>query len=290
MRLGTASKVAYNTVVLYARILVSMAVYLVSVPLVLKALGASDYGLYNLVAGVGAMLSFLNNSMTVSTQRYMSVAMGTNDLEEVNLVYNTSFWLHLVLGVIVALILLCSSPYVSRLNIDPNRIIVARVVLYFLILSTFFSIMAVPFDAIINAHEDMAAFAVIGVIQDILMLLLALSLRFISLDRLVIYGIGVASITMLVFFMKYIWTLITYKNYRVNLRRYWKVLRTRDMLSFTGWNLFGGLATMGRNQGVAIVINMFLGTVINAAYGIANQINGALAHFSSTFQKAINPI
>ena len=93
-----ATKVVFNTVVLYAKILASMAIALVSVPLVLHALGASDYGIYNLVAGVVAMLNFLSNSLTVSSQRYMSVAMGTNDEKRIILVYNTSFWLHLLLG------------------------------------------------------------------------------------------------------------------------------------------------------------------------------------------------
>lgn len=289
MKLGTASKVALNTVVLYARILISIAINLVSVPLVLKALGASDYGLYNLVAGVVAMLSFLNNSMTVSSQRYMSVAMGTNDKYRVNLVYNTSFWLHIVLGLAIVLILECCVPLIGKLNIDPSRIGVAQIIFQFLILSTFAHILAVPFDAIINAHEDMVVFSIIGVISDVLMLLLAVSLHYILTDRLVLYGIGVACIAILSFLLKYAWSLFAYKDYHICLKKYWHQLQTKEMLGFTGWNLFGGLAMMGRNQGVAVVINMFLGTVVNAAYGIANQINGALAHFSSTFQKAINP-
>ena len=273
-----AAKVAFNTAVLYTKIIVSMAIALVSVPLVLKALGASDYGLYNLVAGVVAMLSFLNNSMT-----------GTNDAEKVNIIYNTSFWLHLLLGIAVVVILECAAPFISRLNIEPDRVGVAQIIYQFLVLSTFSKILSVPFDAIINAHEDMLTFSVIELIDSLLMLALAFGLQYVLFDKLIFYGIGVLFIALLTFFMKYIWTRIAYKRFKIELRKYRAQLQTKDMFGFAGWNLFGGLAIIGRNQGVAIVINMFMGTVANAAYGVAHQINGALGHFSSTFQKAINP-
>lgn len=99
----TSTRVIFNTIVLYIKVILSLAIALVSVPLVLRALGASDYGLYNLVAGVVAMLAFLNNSMTVSSQRFMSVAMGAKNEENINSIYNTSFLLHLVLGVLVVI-------------------------------------------------------------------------------------------------------------------------------------------------------------------------------------------
>ncbi len=284
-----ATKVAFNTIVLYIKIVVSMAIALVSVPMVLKALGASDYGLYNLVAGVVAMLSFLNNSMTVSSQRYMSVAMGTNNEERVNIVYNTSFWLHLLLGIAVVVILECAAPFISKLNILPERIAAAQIIYQFLVLSTFSKIVSVPFDAIINAHEDMLTFSVIELIDSLLMLVLAFSLQYIIYDKLVFYGVGVLFIALLTLLMKYIWTRIAYKKYKVELGKFRSRLQTKEMFGFAGWNMFGGLAMIGRNQGVAIVINMFMGTIANAAYGISNQINGALGHFSSTFQKAINP-
>jgi len=284
-----ATKVVFNTVVLYAKIIVSMTIALVSVPLVLKALGVSDYGLYNLVAGVVAMLSFLNNSMTVSSQRYMSVAMGSNDENRINLVYNTSFFLHLIMGCIIVIILECGTPFIGRLNIDSTRIESAEIIYQFLVLSTFCKIISVPFDAIINAHEDLLVFSIIELLDSVLMLLLAVGLQYLPGDKLIIYGFGVALIAFLNYFLKYGWTLFSYKKYRIHLKKYYKDLVSKEMFGFAGWNLFGGLATIGRNQGVAVVINMFLGTIANAAYGVANQINGVLSHFTTTFQKAINP-
>lgn len=287
--MGAARKVIFNTIVLYAKILVSMAIALVSVPLVLRALGASDYGLYNLVAGVVAMLSFLNNSMTVSSQRYMSVAMGANNEQQINGVYNTSFLLHLILGGLVFIGLEIASLFIDKLNIEPDRIEVAQIIFQFLILTTFCRIVSVPFDAIMNAHEDMLAFSIIEIIDSILMLITAVSIQYFTGDKLIFYGFAMLSIAILTLFMKYGWSHVKYKKYKINLVKYKDQLQITSMFGFAGWSLFGGLALMGRNQGVAIIINLFLGTIANAAYGVANHINGALNHFSSTFQKAINP-
>ena len=282
-------KVVINTVVLYAKILVTMAIALISVPLILKALGVSDYGLYNLIAGVVAMLSFLNNSMTVSSQRYMSVVMGANDETKINVIYNTSFLLHLLLGIVVVLGLEIGTFLIDKLNIEPGRIGVAQMLYQFLIATTFCRIISVPFDAIMNAHEDMVAFSVIELIDSVLMLLIAVILQYIPGDKLFFYGMSILLIAVLSLAMKYGWSYWKYKKYRINMKKYKGQFQTKEMFGFAGWNLFGGLALMGRNQGVAVIINLFLGTIANAAYGVANQINGALCHFSSTFQKAINP-
>mgnify|MGYP001514753064 FL=1 len=116
----TSTRVIFNTIVLYVKVILSLAIAFVSIPLVLNALGASDYGLYNLVAGVVAMLSFLNNSMTVSTQRFMSVAMGEKNEEKINSIYNTSFLLHLLLGLLVVVAFETIGLFaIDRLNIIP---------------------------------------------------------------------------------------------------------------------------------------------------------------------------
>lgn len=286
----TTVRVVFNTVVLYAKIIMSMAIALVSVPLVLKALGASDYGLYNLVAGIVAMLAFLNNSMTVSTQRYMSVALGEGNREKINNIYNASFILHtvLALGVVVTLEAI-GIPSIGKLNIDVERIWCAHMIFQCLIISMVAKIIAVPFDAIMNAHEDMLAFSVIEVIDSLIMLATAFMLQYIPVDKLAFYGFAVSFISLLTLIMKYGWCRYAYKSYRISYKVAVDKMLLKDMLGFTGWNLFGGLAMMGRNQGVAVIFNLFLGTIANAAYGIANQINGALNNFSSTFQRAINP-
>lgn len=286
----TSTRVVLNTVVLYIKVVLSLVLALISVPLVLNALGASDYGLYNLVAGVVAMLSFLNNSMTVSSQRFMSVSMGEGDESKINSIYNTSFLLHFCLAVLIVVAFEIIGIFaVDKLNILPERMWCAKIIYQLLILSTFANIIAVPFDALTNAKEDMIPFSVIELFNSLLMLAIALSITCVHGDRLIYYGACVSLIAVITLLLKYGWCRYAYKNLKINIRAHKDKLKVREMLGFTSWNLFAGLAMIGRNQGVAIIINLFLGTVVNAAYGIANQVNGALSHFSATFQKAINP-
>ena len=287
--MNSANKVIFNTIVLYIKILLAMAISLITVPLILRALGASDYGLYNLVVGVIGMLSFLNASLSLSTQRYMSVALGAGDEKKIDVIYNTSFFLHLLLGLFVVFLLESGAFFIDKLNIEPDRLWVAKIIYQFLVFSTFIRIASVPFDAIMNAHEDMLAFAVIEIIDSILMLIIALVLNMVSIDKLLFYGLCLFLISILTVTLKYIWCHYAYKRYRINLFRHRNNLKSREMFSFAGWNLFGGVAIIGRNQGVAVIINLFFGTVANAAYGIANQVNNALSRFSVTLQKAINP-
>lgn len=286
----TSTKVVFNTIILYVKVITSLAIALISVPLVLKALGASDYGLYNLVAGVVTMLAFLNNSMTVSSQRYMSVAMGENDCEKINTIYNTSFLLHFGLGLFVVIVFEIVGLFaIDKLNILPERKESAQMIYQLLVLSTFVKIISVPFDALINAKEDMLPLSVIELVDSVLMLAVAFTIAYISGDKLIYYGVCVAVVSFFALFMKFCWCRYAYNEYKIRLKENRGCLYIKEMLGFTGWNLFGGLAMIGRNQGVAVIINLFFGTIVNAAYGVANQINGALGHFSTTFQKAINP-
>ncbi len=286
----TSTRVIFNTAILYLKVVLSLLLALISVPLVLKALGSSDYGLYNLVAGVVSMLSFLNVSMTVASQRFMSVAMGEKNEDKINTIYNTSFLLHLILGCMVVIALEIIGLFaIDRLNILPDRVWCAKVIYQFLIFSTFVKILAVPFDALVNAKEDMLPFSVIELVDSIMMLATAFSLLYIHWDKLIFYGLCIAIISALTLLMKYFWCRYAYRNYRIKLYEFKGRLYIKEMSGFTGWNMLGGIAMIGRNQGVAIIINLFLGTIANAAYGISDQINGALGHFSATFQKAINP-
>lgn len=285
-----STRVVFNTVILYLKVVLSLTIALVSVPLVLKALGASDYGLYNLVAGIVTMLAFLNNAMTVSSQRYMSVAMGENNEDKINIIFNTSFLLHLILGIFVVIVFEIIGIFaIDRLNIPSDRIWCAKVIYQFLILSTFLKIIAVPFDALINAKEDMVPLSIIELIDSVLMLIIAFTVPYVYGDKLIFYGLGILIIAIVTLILKFSWCSRAYSEYKIRLKSHKGKFHLKSMLGFTGWNLFGGLAMIGRNQGVAVIINLFLGTVANAAYGVANQINGALSHFSSTFQKAINP-
>ena len=286
----TASKVVFNTVVLYAKILISLAISLVSVPMVLHALGQSDYGLYSLVGGVVALLAFLNTSMSVSTQRFMSVAMGEGNIEKIKKVFSVNIRLHLFLAVFVVVGLELLGLFIfDLLNIEPDSVNRAKIIYQFLVVTTFANIVCVPFNGVINAREDMLVFSVIGIIDSLIILAVAMSLSHISGDRLVFYGFGMMIVPLITLLLTCLFVRKAYPEYQINLKKHKDKGLFKETFSFAGWNLFGAVALMCRNQGVAIIINLFLGTVLNASYGIANQINGALSHFSSTFQKAINP-
>lgn len=284
-------KVIFNTAILYFKIVVSMAISLVTVPLVLRALGESDYGLYNLIAGVISMLSFLNASMAVSTQRYMSVAIGENNQENNNTILNTSIMLHLIIGVLIVLLFEIAAIFLfhGKLNIADDRLFASKLVYQFLVVSTFFTVLSVPFNAALNAKENMLIFSVIGIVESLLKLGLAYCLISYKDDRLILYGLGISLITLLSTFLSWTAVKILYKEFRIKPMRYFKRKLFFEMCGFASWNTLGAVAMIGRNQGIAIIINLFFGTVANAAYGIANQINGVLGYFSSTFQKALNP-
>lgn len=287
--MSSKSKVVFNTLFLYGRLVFSIAISLISVPIILRALGASDYGLYNLVAGVVSMLSFLTSSMTISSQRFLSVTMGTNNKEKIESVYNVSFFVHLLLGLFVVVIFEIGAFFITELNIPSERFGIAQILYQLLILNTFINIIRVPFEALINAHEDMLVFSVIGVIDSFFKLGIALSLFYISCDKLLFYGVGVLLISVFSFSAFYIWVKYAYKSYMLKASKFRDTSLLKEMTGFAGWNLFGGIAAVGRNQGVAVIINLFLGTIANAAYGISNQINGALSEFSAVLPKALNP-
>ncbi len=286
-----SKRVMLNSVILYIKIIITMLISLVSVPMILNALGKSDYGLYNLIAGVISMLSFLNASMSITTQRYLSVAVGEKNNEKLNNIYNTSLVLHLIVGVIIVVLFEICYLFLfdGFLNIEPKRIHAAKIVYQFIVASTFFTIISVPFGALMNAKENMLAFSIIAIIDSLLKLILAFYLSRCTYDRLIVYGACIAVISFFNVLFNQIYTKIKYKEFRISFGKYFSKEYFKQMFGFAGWNTLGAVAMIGRNQGVAVIFNLFCGTVANAAYGIANQVNGVLGYFSSTFQKALNP-
>ncbi len=290
-QMNKAKRVFINTVILYMRIVISMAISLVSVPMLLRALGESDYGLFNLIAGVIAMLSFLNASMTVSTQRYMSVAIGEHNKEKLNSIFNASIILHIIIGLIIVILFELASLFLFNglLNISTDRIQTAQIVYQLLVVSTFFTIITVPYNAVLNAKENMFAFSMVGIFDSLVKLILAYYLLTSMFDRLLIYGIGISVMSVVSTLMSRGCVKIIYREFVFNPRLYFNKDRFKEMAKFASWNTLGAVAMIGRNQGIAVIINLFFGTIANAAYGISNQINGVLGYFSSTFQKALNP-
>jgi len=268
-----------------------MFISLYSTRLILDALGVSDYGIFNLVAGVIAMLSFLNSAMTVSTQRYMSFHLGAGEFNKLNEVFRSSVILHLIIGICIVIFLEVAGLFLFNgiLNMPNNRIGTAKIIYHFMVVSTFFTINAVPYDAILNSHENMLFESIVGIVESVFKLIIAVWIIYSKEDKLILFGLLTAGLTILIRIIKSRYCSNKYAECKFTLNKRVNFNLLKEMLFFAGWNLFGALCSLGKTQGLAIVFNIFLGPIINAAYGIANQVSGQLSTFSQIMLQAINP-
>ena len=249
---------------------ITVFVSLYSVRLVLATLGAVDYGIFNVLMGVITMLSFLNAAMSVSSQRFLSYYQGKNAKDKLCMVYNLSVTMHILLGFVLCLSLALLAKYIvfDFLQIPKERLSVSLIIFYSMAVSVFFTILSVPYTALINSNEKMICIAVVTIIESLLKLAVAISLQFVEYFFICKYSFQEAKF---VPFRKLDWKL------------------GRQMMNFIGWNLVGSITAISKNQGVAILFNVQRGPAVNAAYAIANQVSGQLNFFSATLLRAINP-
>lgn len=285
------NRMVVNTCIMYARVAITMGVTLLSSRWVLLALGSEDFGIYSLVAGMLSLLSFLNVTMASSTQRFLSYALGKGDAYELNSVFNLSCFLHLCIGVAVLLIFeIVGSLFLNTiLQIPTGKENDALFVLHCLSISMFIAVITVPFNASLITHENMLFVAFVQIGEAILKLLIAIVLLYYSGDKIRLYAICMMLIPI---FSSSMFISYCFKNYReTKLSIY--AARRMDLLkqfsSYTGWNLIGGISHLFKAQGIAMLLNTFKGVVINAAFGIASQVNSQLQFFSSTIVTATRP-
>ena len=258
--MSTANRVIKNTGFLYAKMGITMFISLYTTRLILNSLGASDFGIFNIVGGAISMLGFLNAAIASATQRFMSYSEGEGNREKQKSIFNVSFILHLGISIIVGISLLIAGYFFFNgiLNIPQNRILAAKVVYGSLIISTMFTVMTVPYDAAMNAHENMKYYAVIGVFEAILKLAVAFVLM---------SCIPLITLTIIRFYCHrhYIECIIApYK--------YWDKNLIKEMTSFAGWNFINSATSMVSTYGQNIILNIFFNTTINAAFSIANHV------------------
>lgn len=271
--------------------LITVVLSLISTRWVLNALGTSDFGIYNLVAGLIAMFAFLNTAMTVASQRYLSYAIGTKDFFQLRKTFYYSVVLHLVVGLFILFVFELFGPVFlkSILSIPLGKENDAMFVFHCLSATTFLTIITVPYQALSNAHENMLLIAVISVLESLLKFLSAYFILSFAGNRLRLYAIfliviGVVSIIIIRTYCR--------KNYleskivveKINDKAFFK-----EFSLYAIWNFIGALGGMIKTQGIAVILNIFYGVVVNAAYGIANQVNGQLSFLANTLVKAIQP-
>jgi O-antigen/teichoic acid export membrane protein len=286
-----AKKVFYNTGFLYGKVVVTMFIALFSTRLILKSLGTEDFGIFNLLAGVILMLSFLNGAMTVTTQRYLSFFLGNGQVEKNKEVFKTSITLHLFIGLLVVALLEITGLFLfdGWLNIPVSRIETAKYVFHFMVISTFFTINAVPYDAAINANEDLLFDSISGILEAVLKLGIAYYLLYTHFDKLITYGILVAAVTILIRLIKTVWCSVKYAECKFSFGFSANYTLLKEMASYAGWNLFGALCYVASSQGLSIILNRFYGAKINASYAVANQVNSQMQSFSVMMVRAFNP-
>jgi len=282
-------RIAKNTVLLYFRMLFTMAVSLYTSRIVLNILGIADFGIYNIVGGVVVLFSFLNSAMSSATQRFLNFEIGKNDIVRLKKIFCISMNVHISIAFIVIILAETVGLWFvnTQLNLPLNRMNAANWVYQFTILTFILSIIQVPYNATIIAHERMSFYAYVSIIEVSLKLLVVILLQYIGFDKLKLYAVLICAVTLIVITVYKI-----YCNKKFESSRYsfiWDAPLYKQLLSFSGWSLFGSLANVGKTQVVNIFLNIFCGVFVNATMGITNQVSATLNGFVANFQLAFNP-
>ena len=282
-------RIAKNTLVLYVRMLFTMGISLFTSRVILQTLGVEDYGISSVVGGVISMFTFINAAMVSSTQRYLNFELVRGDANQLRSVFSTSLQIHALIA--LAIIVLSETVGLWFLNeklvIPEARMTAAMWVYQCSILSCAVSIMSTPYNAVIVAHEKMSAFAYISILDVSLKLLVVYLLVVLPFDKLIILSI----LTLLVqLFIRYIYTLYCHRHFPESYFqfRFNKTL-FKEMFGFAGWSFWGNLAAILYTQGLNMMLNIFFGPIVNAARGIAVQVQSAVQQFVGGFQTALNP-
>lgn len=282
-------RIAKNTLLLYFRMLFMMAVSLFTSRVVLNTLGVEDYGIYNVVGGIVAMFGFINGSMSSATQRYITFALGKGDKNRLQTVFSTTLQIHtLIAGVIVLLGETIGLWFLyNKMQIPADRMDAAFWVLQCSIIAAVVMIISVPYNADIVAHEKMSAFAYISILEVVLKLAIVYMLLVFSFDKLVLYAFLLLAIQILI---RFCYSYYCNKHFEeTKYKHVWDKALFKEMTGFAGWSMFGNLAAVLFGQGLNMLLNVFFGPVVNAARGIAVQVQNAVQQFVGNFQMALNP-
>lgn len=269
-----------------------MCLSLYSTRLILAALGQTDFGIYSVVAGVVAMLSFMTNALVTTTQRYLSYHHGQNDPQKVYQVFGNSVLLHLLIGLALLLVLSAVEyPIVYQLlHIEAERLTAATAVYFAAAVMLLLAFLTAPFRALFIARENIVYISVIDVLDGVLKLLIAIFLTHITgYDKLIAYSVlltGIALFNLLAFAG---YALPAFEECHLPRLSEWNREHIRSLSGFAGWTIYGTGCIIVRNQGIAILLNIFCSTIANAAYGIAQQVSGAVSFISISIANAMNP-
>lgn len=284
------NRIIVNTAVQYVRSAIYMVLMLLTTRYVLAALGHSDYGVYSVVAGTVIMMSFITLSLAASTQRFISVALGTGDKASLARIFSNAIILHAAIALAFALLMSALCPlFMSFLKLPVGRYSAATFVYFMVMLMLLLSIMTAPVRALFIARENIIYVSIVEVIDGVLKLLGVLALPLIPYDSLRIYALIMVFVAIFNLLAYAIFALRRYEECHFPRPQEYSYQEVRRLTSFAVWNVYAVGSTAMRTQGLAMVINHFLGTLINAAYGIAIQASNAVGFIVLSIVNSINP-
>lgn len=289
--MSNSNTIILNTAVSYLALLLKMIVGLFTVRFVLQALGEVDYGVYVIVGGIVAMLDVLNSNMSNTSMRYLAYSLGNPNKDDIYVTFNTTIYIHYAIGIITILVLEIGGYYMFEyiVNIPIDRISDAKIIYQFMIVSTFISVISVPYDAVTNAHEKIWMLSVFDMINIIISLAIVLFLLVYDGNRLIMYGFCLLLTQIVMRFAKVAYAKRKFVECRKIKRKYVNKQRIKEIMSFTGWNLLGSIVSIFRGQLRSLIINMFFGVRLNAAEGVSRQVETPLNMIVSSMTRAINP-
>lgn len=284
-----SARIAKNTLLLYGRMAITMWISLYTSRLVLSVLGVEDFGIYNVVGGVTAIMWSFIGALSSATTRHITFELGRKDIDKLTNVFKASLSLHSFLAFMIILLSETLGLWFisNELVIPADRLNAALWVFHFSVFSLVVSVLSVPFNACIVAHENMSAYAYISIIDTILKLVVILIIKIMPFDKLVLYAFFCLFTQ---FIMQGIYMLYCVRSFpEVKLGFSRDKVIIRDMSIFAFWNLIGCGGALVMQQGHSIILNQFFGPVVNAAKGVAGQVLGMISKFTSNFQIAVNP-
>lgn len=284
-------RIAKNTLMLYGRMLFSMVVSLYTSRVVLNTLGVVDYGIYGVVGGFVSMFSLISSSLSSAVSRFLTFELGRGDKERLGKAFSTSLLIHIALAIVVLILAETVGVWFvnNKMTIPPDRLYAAKWVFQASIFSFMFGLFSVPYNASIVSHEKMNAFAYIGILDTTLKLLIVLFIAHCTwhFDKLIVYSILLVAVSISLQCVYLVYCRKNFSECRLRIgfdKKFWK-----EISAFSVWNFIGCTAGILKDQGVNILLNLFVGPVLNAARGVASSVNGAVSGFAGNFMTALNP-
>lgn len=282
-------KIAKNTLMMYIRMFITMSISLYTSRIVLNALGVEDFGIYNVVGGLVTLFTFINAAMMAATQRFINYELGRNNETGLSEVFKTAYIIHIAIAIVIIIAGLTLGAYIVeyKLKLPDDSRWIAKIVLYCSIATCALQILTLPFSSDVIAHEKINVYAWISIAESVLRLGVAFLIKVSPSNRLIEYALLLLCVQGLLTLVYYLYCRLNFSEVRGRLKIY--RLKLKEMGSFAVWCLIGCTAGAFSGQGVNVLLGMFFSPIVNAARGIAVQVQSAINTFGSNLNTAMTP-